>query len=135
MSTSDTTLYTQTPTVSVLDNRGLSIRDIGFHRTVVSGDTDTRITRHQYDNRGHLNHSIDPRLYDAKQTNDSVKPNFIWQHDLAGNALRTESVDAGRTISLNDVEGRLVMTVNATGVRQTRLYESNTLPGRLLSVS
>ncbi|WP_387462728.1 insecticidal toxin complex protein TccC [Photorhabdus sp. RM323S] len=135
MSTSDITLYTQTPTVSVLDNRGLSVRDIGFHRTVVSGDTDTRITRHQYDNRGHLNHSIDPRLYDAKQTNDAVKPNFIWQHDLAGNALRTESVDAGRIISLNDVEGRLVMTVNATGVHQTRFYEGNTLPGRLLSVS
>ncbi|ERT12695.1 RHS repeat protein [Photorhabdus temperata] len=127
----DSTLYQRTPIVNVYDNRGLTIRNINFHRTVAGGDTDTRITRHQYDARGHLSKNIDPRLYDA----NSEKPNFTWQYNLTGNILRTESVDAGRTVTLNDIEGRQVLIVTATGVTQTRQYEAATLPGRLLSVS
>ncbi|MGV7960070.1 RHS repeat protein [Photorhabdus tasmaniensis] len=127
----DPTLYQCTPTVSVYDNRGLTIRDIGFHRTVAGGNTDTRISRHQYDVHGRLIQSIDPRLYDV----NSAKPNFTWKYDLTGNALRTESVDAGHTVTLNDIEGRQVLLVTATGVTQIRQYEAATLPGRLLSVS
>ncbi|WP_240000703.1 MULTISPECIES: RHS repeat protein [unclassified Photorhabdus] len=131
----DPKLYQHTPTVSVYDNRGLTIRNIDFHRSVAGGDTDIRITRHQYDVRGHLSQSIDPRLYDAKQLDNSITPNFLWQYNLTDDTLRTESADAGRTIALNDIEGRQVLIVTATGVTQTRQYEANTLPGRLLSVS
>ncbi|MCC8456602.1 RHS repeat protein [Photorhabdus aegyptia] len=131
----DPKLYHHTPTVSVHDNRGLAIRNISFHRTTAEANTDTRITRHQYNVGGYLNQSIDPRLYDAKQTSNTIQPNFIWQHNLTGNILRTESVDAGRTITLNDIEGRPVLTINATGVRQNHRYEDNTLPGRLLAIS
>ncbi|MEK9497999.1 RHS repeat domain-containing protein [Photorhabdus sp. P32] len=135
MKNTDPKLYQHTPTVSVYDNRGLTIRNIDFHRTVAGGDTDIRITRHQYDARGHLSQSIDPRLYDAKQTDNSINPNFLWQYNLTGDTLRTESADAGRIVALNDIEGRQVLIVTATGVTQTRQYEANTLPGRLLSVS
>ncbi len=131
----DPKLYHHTPTVSVHDNRGLAIRNISFHRATAEANTDPRITRHQYNAGGYLNQSIDPRLYDAKQTNNAVQPNFIWQHNLTGNILRTESVDAGRTITLNDIEGRPVLTISATGVRQNHLYEDNTLPGRLLAIT
>ncbi|WP_323837598.1 hypothetical protein [Photorhabdus africana] len=98
----DPKLYQHTPTISVYDNRGLTIRNIDFHRSVAGGDTDTRITRH---------------------------------HNLTGDTLRTESADAGRTVAPNDIEGRQVLIVTATGAIQTRQYEANTLPGRLLSVS
>ncbi len=131
----DPKLYQKTPTVSVYDNRGLIIRNIDFHRTTANGDPDTRITRHQYDIHGHLNQSIDPRLYEARQTNSTIKPNFLWQYDLTGNPLCTESIDAGRTVTLNDIEGRPLLTVTATGVIQTRQYETSSLPGRLLSVA
>ncbi|MCT8342091.1 RHS repeat protein [Photorhabdus kleinii] len=131
----DPKLYQHTPTVSIYDNRGLTIRNIDFHRSVAGGDTDIRITRHQYDVRGHLSQSIDPHLYDAKQLDNSITPNFLWQYNLTDDTLRTESADAGRTIALNDIEGRQVLIVTATGVTQTRQYEANTLPGRLLSVS
>ncbi|OCA54704.1 RHS repeat protein [Photorhabdus namnaonensis] len=131
----DPKLYQHTPTVSVHDNRGLTVRDIGFHRTVAGGNTDIRIIRHQYDMRGHLNQSTDPRLYAIMQDDNSVKPNFVWQYDLTGNLLRTESADAGDTVTLSDVEGRPVLTIMATGVIQTRQYENPSLPGRLLSVS
>ncbi|EYU14972.1 hypothetical protein [Photorhabdus aegyptia] len=122
----DPKLYQHTPTVNVYDNRGLTIRNIDFHRSVAGGDTDTRITRHQYDVRGHLSQSIDPRLYDAKQANSSINPNFIWQYSLTGDTLRTESADAGHTVALNDIEGRQVLIVTATGAIQTRQYEANT---------
>ncbi|MBS9423685.1 RHS repeat domain-containing protein [Photorhabdus caribbeanensis] len=131
----DPKLYQHTPTVSVHDNRGLAVRNISFHRATTEANIDTRITRHQYNAGGYLNQSIDPRLYDAKQTDNTVKPNFIWQHNLTGNILRTESVDAGRAITLNDIEGRPVLTINATGVRQNHRYENNTLPGRLLAIT
>ncbi|MEK9498008.1 RHS repeat domain-containing protein [Photorhabdus sp. P32] len=126
----DPKLYQKTPVVNVHDNRGLTIRDIAFHRTTANGDTDICITHHQYNSLGYLSQSIDPRLYEAKQ-----KPNFLWQYDLTGNILCTESVDAGRTVTLNDIEGRLLLTVTATGVIQTRQYETSSLPGRLLSVT
>ncbi|WP_387692441.1 RHS repeat-associated core domain-containing protein [Photorhabdus sp. RM71S] len=131
----DPKLYQKTPIVNVQDNRGLTIRNIDFHRTTANGDTDTRITRHQYNAHGHLSQSIDPRLYEVRQTNSTIKPNFLWQYDLTGNPLRTESIDAGRTVTLNDIEGRPLLTVTATGVIQTRQYEISSLPGRLLSVT
>ncbi|WP_118985519.1 RHS repeat domain-containing protein [Photorhabdus sp. CRCIA-P01] len=131
----DLKLYQKTPVVNVHDNRGLTIRNIDFHRTTANGDTDIRITRHQYNAHGHLNQSIDPRLYEAKKTNRAIKPNFLWQYDLTGNTLRTESIDAGRTVTLNDIEDRPLLTVTATGVIQTRQYEISSLPGRLLSVT
>ncbi|ETS29764.1 RHS repeat-associated core [Photorhabdus khanii NC19] len=131
----DPKFYQHTPTVNVLDNRGLTIRDIGFRHSTANGTTDTLITRHQYDARGHLIQSIDPRLYEAKQKDDTIKPNFLWQYDLTGNILCTESVDAGRTVTLNDIESRPILTVTATGARQTRQYETSPLPGRLLSVT
>ncbi|MFD0708810.1 RHS repeat protein, partial [Photorhabdus akhurstii] len=55
--------------------------------------------------------------------------------NLAGQVLREESVDAGRTITLNDIEGRPILTINATGVRQNHIYEDNTLLGRLLAIT
>ncbi|WP_434523938.1 hypothetical protein [Photorhabdus asymbiotica] len=118
-------LYQSTPTVSVHDNRGLTIRDIGFHRVI----------HRQYDVRGNLNQSIDPRRYDTKQSDSTIKPNFLWQYNLTGNTLCTERIDAGRTVILNDIEGRPVLTVTASGVIQTRQYESSSLPGHLLSIT
>ncbi|TDB53641.1 toxin [Photorhabdus khanii subsp. guanajuatensis] len=127
--------YQHTPTVNVLDNRGLTIRDIRFRRSTANGTTDTLITHNLHDTRGHLIQSIDPRLYEARQKDNTIKPNFLWQYDLTGNILCTESIDAGRTITLNDIESRPILTVTATGARQTRQYEAPSLPGRLLSVT
>ncbi|MCC8460158.1 YwqJ-related putative deaminase [Photorhabdus aegyptia] len=135
MNNFDPKTYQHTPTITVHDNRGLDVREIRYHRTTAKENSDIRITLHQYDAFGRLHQSIDPRLYDAWQKDHTVKPNFLWQYDLTGNVLRTESVDAGNTITLHDIENRLVLTVTATGVKQTRQYEDNSLPGRLLSVT
>ncbi|WP_155485848.1 hypothetical protein [Vibrio campbellii] len=47
------TLFSNTPSVTVLDNRGLSVRDIAYYRHPNEPTTTrTRITHHQYDTRG-----------------------------------------------------------------------------------
>ncbi|VFS14988.1 Uncharacterised protein [Enterobacter cancerogenus] len=59
----NTALFSRTPSVAVLDNRGVTIRDIAYHCHHNTPDTtDERITRHQCDTRGFLLQNADPRL-------------------------------------------------------------------------
>lgn len=136
-----TSLFSKTPSVTVLDNRGLTVRDIAYYCHPDSPDvTSERITRHQYDARGFLTQSADPRLHDAGVAN------FTYLTDLAGNVLRSQGVDNGITVVLNDAAGRpfiAVSNINTAGdgtqdssqaVTRTLLYEDATLPGRPLSI-
>lgn len=129
-------IFKNTPSVTVLDNRGLSVRELQYHRHPDTPETtDERITRHQFDERGFLIQSIDPRLYTLQQTDNSVKANFVYHTSLNGEVLRTESADAGITLALNDIAGRPYLTVNATGVVRSWQYEDDALPGRPLSLT
>ncbi|OBU42129.1 type IV secretion protein Rhs [Photobacterium damselae] len=137
-----TSLFSNTPSVTVLDNRGLSVRDIAYYRHPNEPtSTRTRITHHQYDTRGALKQSADPRLH------QSEKANFHYLTDLAGHVLRTQGVDNGTSVSLNDAAGRAFIAVNnistaadgsedtSQAVTRTWQYEGASLPGRLLSIT
>ncbi|MBC8954991.1 RHS repeat-associated core domain-containing protein [Xenorhabdus sp. PB62.4] len=129
-------LYQNTPEVAVLDNRGLTVRELHYHRHPdTPTKTDERITRHRFTLAGRLAHSIDPRLFDLQQTDNTVNPNLIYDIALTGEVVRTRSVDAGNTLMLNDITGRPVLAINATGVTRTWQYEHETLPGRPLSIT
>lgn len=81
----NTSLFSKTPTVTVLNNRGLTILNVAYHRHPESPDVTTElITRHQYDTRGFLTQSADPRLAGAGLEN------FTYRTDLRGNVLRTQ---------------------------------------------
>ncbi|WP_346423951.1 RHS repeat-associated core domain-containing protein [Serratia marcescens] len=137
-----TSLYGKTPSVTVLDNRGLTVRDIAYHRHPDTPDiTSERITRHQYDARGFLMQSADPRMHDAGLAN------FSYRTDLTGSVLRSQGADAGTVVSLNDAAGRsflAVSNISTTGdgpegrsqaITRTWQYEDATLPGRPLSIT
>ncbi|MNG71997.1 putative deoxyribonuclease RhsC [compost metagenome] len=137
-----TTLFSNTPSVTVLDNRGLVVRDIAYHRPPdVPEVTNERITHHQYDARGALTKSADPRLHAVGLAN--VTP----LTDLTGTVLRTVSADAGTTLALSDAAGRPLIAVRnvrtahdgtedrTQAVTHTWQYEDATLPGRPLSVT
>lgn len=137
-----TSLFSRTPTVTVLDNRSLTVRNIAYYRHPESPDvTSERITRHRYDDRGFLTQSADPRLQAAGLVN------FTYVTDLTGRILRTLSTDAGTGVELIDAAGRPCMTVTGIGVNKsgkddksqalarTYEYEGDTLPGRPLSVT
>lgn len=129
-------LHRHTPSVAVLSNRNHAVREIRYHRYPdASNMTDERITRHQYDVRGYLVSSIDPRLYEAmQQTGAKVKPNFHYHSALSGDVLKTESVDAGTTCLIKDSLGRSVIGRNAEGTIIRWHYEPEGT-GRLLSIT
>lgn len=102
-----TSLFSKTPMVTVLDNRGLTVRNIAYHRHPDAPDvTREYIIRHRYDARGFLARSADPRLHDAGLAN------FSYLTDLAGRVLRTVSADSGTTVVLNDAAGRPCIAVS-----------------------
>ncbi|WP_324284971.1 RHS repeat domain-containing protein [Enterobacter ludwigii] len=135
-------LFSNTPSVTVLDNRDLTVRDIAYHRHPDSPDfTDERITRLQYHARGFLTQSADPRLHDAGLAN------FSYQTDLAGRFLRTQGADNGLSLHLNDAAGRPLIAVSNVrtpedaapdcreAVTRTWQYEDAELPGRPVSIT
>jgi insecticidal toxin complex protein TccC len=137
-----TSLFSRNPTIRVLDNRGLTVRDIAYHcHPDTPDDTDERVTRHQYDARGILARSADPRLHDAGLAN------FAYFTDLAGSILRSHGTDNGTTVALNDAAGRPFITVSnistaddgtedrSQAVTRTWQYEDTSLPGRPVSVT
>ncbi|MFE4109955.1 RHS repeat protein [Kosakonia sp. YIM B13611] len=133
-----TSFYSKTPTVSILDNRGLAVREIAYHRHPDTADaTDERITHHQFDVRGLPSQSADPRLDAAGLAN------FSYLHDLNGTALRTQSADAGTSVALNDAAERAFLQISNIGagnersaaVTRTFQYEEASLPGRPLSTT
>lgn len=138
----NTSLFSKTPAVTVFNNRGQTILNIAYHRHPESPDITTeRITRHQYDARGFLTQSADPRLAEAGLAN------FTYRTDLRGGVLRTQGADNGITVSLNDVAGRPFIAVNNIGtadngtddrrqaVTRTWQYENTSLAGRPLSIT
>ena len=141
MNKTESTLHTKTPSVTVLSNRGLEIRDIVYHRHPDTPEkTDERITRHQFDARGFLQQSADPRMQ-ASGLN-----NFRYITSLSGQVLRTESADAGTSLALNDAAGRPVISISqirtdngqddrSRAVTQTFRYEGADSAGRPLSIA
>ncbi|WP_449433588.1 RHS repeat-associated core domain-containing protein [Pseudomonas putida] len=131
-----------TPTVTVMDNRGLLVREVAYlrHPDTV-GQTEERITRHGYDERGILSQSSDPRLHGVGEVN------FRWQTSLAGDVIHTYSADAGISLNLTDTAGRPRLALSQLGmdaqgaedrsqaVMRTWLYEPANLAGRLLGMT
>ncbi|EPE1462345.1 RHS repeat-associated core domain-containing protein [Morganella morganii] len=141
MSKTENTLHKKTPSVTVLSNRGQVVRDIVYHRHPDTPDkTDERITCHQFDKRGFLEKSADPRMQ------ASGLSNFRYVTSLSGQVLCTESADAGISLTLNDAAGRLMISISqictdkgqdncSKAVTQTFRYEGADSAGRLLSIT
>lgn len=142
MCASQTSLHANTPSITVLDNRGLNVRDLRYHRHPDSpAVTCNRMTRHQYDGRGFLVLSADPRLHEASMAN------FINVTSLSGRVLSQQGVDNGGSVTLPDAFGRSCTVVSNIPdpdheggnpnqiVTSTYQYEGSDLLGRLTSVS
>jgi insecticidal toxin complex protein TccC len=109
---------TATPTLSVIDSRSLMIRSVGYCRHPDSPDIDTRITRQVFDAAGHQIAAWDPRLWGT-----APKPNLATTYGLSGQALLTDSVDAGWQLSLPDQAGSLRCSWDARGSECHRDYD------------
>ncbi|WP_395593402.1 RHS repeat-associated core domain-containing protein [Pseudomonas sp. B26140] len=136
-----TSLHANTPSITVFDARNLRIRDLCYHRHPDSPTiTSERITLHQYDARGFLAQSADPRLSEAGLAN------FVYIASLSGSVLSLQGADNGSRVTLADAAGRSLLVANnipgvgegadrSQVVTRTFQYEESHLPGRLVSVT
>lgn len=132
-------LFQQTPSIKVLDSRRQVVREVEYHRASPL-EADTLITRRVFSAAGRLVQITDPRLHDAGVAN------FVHEHDLTGQVIRTQSVDAGVSLDLKDAARRDLFSVSRIGrtldgqdsfaeaVTRTLRYEPVNMPGRLLAV-
>jgi len=109
---------TATPALSVMDPRALAIRSVAYCRHPDQTDIESRITRQIFDAAGRQVASWDPRLWGT-----APKPNLATTYGLSGQALLTDSVDAGWQLSLPDQAGSLLCSWDARGSECHRDYD------------
>ncbi|PED40828.1 toxin, partial [Bacillus cereus] len=116
-------IYNGTPTISVIDNRGLSIRTLEYNRVTDGEPVDEYITQNTYTSLGNMASSMDPRLFSQYQLGNSTLSNIRYSSSLRGEVLRTENVDAGRKIGFFDIEERPIWSIDANGTQMTIEYD------------
>ncbi|HID3974759.1 TPA: RHS repeat-associated core domain-containing protein [Enterobacter cloacae] len=129
-------LHANTPSVSVVDNRGHSIKTLSYHRHPRTPDkTDERISHVRFSRAGYPEAFFSPRQYELWRDDPTIKAERSVVMSLSGVAIKTDGADDGMSLALNDVAGRPVMSINARGVTRRYAYESHEEEGRLLTVS
>lgn len=116
-------MHHKTPALTVVDPRGLSVRSVAYWRTVESLPTEARINRTVYDGAGRAVKQWDPRLW-ALQVDDPQAPaNLSTLYSLSGNALRTDSVDAGTQINLYGLADEVLLVLDSRETRREVEYD------------
>ncbi|WP_238350229.1 RHS repeat-associated core domain-containing protein [Pseudomonas sp. SWRI154] len=98
MSRSTASIHIHTPTLAVVDPRGLDVRSIAYYRAIETAEPEERINRSAHDAIGRLVKQWDPRLWAL--SSEDTPANLVNQYSLSGKVLGSLSVDAGERISL-----------------------------------
>ncbi|KPU59746.1 RHS repeat-associated core domain protein [Pseudomonas fluorescens] len=104
-----------TPSISAVDPRGLSIRAIGYYRLAADKPVTARVAHQVYDPLGRLIQQRDPRLFALSQSDASIPANLTTIHTLIGQALCSDSVDAGWQLGLPGAAGQALESWDQRG--------------------
>ncbi len=116
-------VHTRTPTLSVVDPRGLAVRQVAFCRTQPGDDASVRINRSAHDVAGRLVRSWDPRLWLAATNDPTSAGNLNVIHSLTGQVLHSQHVDAGWRLELPGEAGQRHLRRDAQGYGQRAEYD------------
>ncbi|WP_223429891.1 RHS repeat-associated core domain-containing protein [Pseudomonas sp. GL-B-26] len=116
-------MHHKTPGLSVVDPRGLSIRSVDYWRAVEGDLTQARINRTFYDAAGRAVEQWDPRLWALKQEEPLTSANLTTVFSLSGNALFTDSVDAGWQLTLSGLGNEVLLGWDSRGTRREVEYD------------
>ncbi|MBX8498213.1 RHS repeat domain-containing protein [Pseudomonas cichorii] len=116
-------LYAHTPTLVVIDPRGLPIRSIALLRSEPDQPLDEQVTYQAYDAAGRLVSQRDPRL---------ALPNLSTIYNLSGQSLSTDSVDAGWRLGLLGQAGQIVEGWDGRGTLRQIEYDSVLRPQAII---
>ncbi|WP_433898141.1 RHS repeat-associated core domain-containing protein [Pseudomonas sp. PSE1(2024)] len=119
-------VHHRTPSLIVMDGRGLTVREVSCLRTTAGAPTESLITRNHYDSAGRLVECWDPRLFGS-----APKPNLVTVHGLIGQVLKTESVDSGDRVILSGLADQVLTRWDGRGNVWNNVYDSRL---RLLAV-
>jgi insecticidal toxin complex protein TccC len=108
-------VHSRTPSLSVIDGRGLPIRQVAYLRTVAGEPPEALVTRQQHDVAGRLVAQHDPRLPIANATT---------VYTLDGAAVLTDSVDSGRRHVLAGLAGEPLQRWDERGHHWRSTFDS-----------
>lgn len=116
-----TSVHWRTPNLTVIDGRGLSIRQVVYLRKVAADPVETLIGRQRYDVAGRLLEQWDPRLF-------GVVPNMSSVYGLSGEPLKVDSIDAGWRLSLPGLAGEALQRWDQRGSHWRTTYDRQLRP-------
>lgn len=116
-------LHSQTPRVHAIDPRGLSIRELDWHRSAPDDPAQLRVTRHTWDIAGQPSSVWDPRL-----GAEGVVANTTAIHTLSGKTILTTHVDAGWRLNLIAADGQSLDTWDGRGSHSRTDFDDQTRP-------
>jgi insecticidal toxin complex protein TccC len=111
-----TSVNWRTPNLTVIDSRGLPIRQVGYLRKVAAGPVEPLIGRQRYDAAGRLLEQSDQRLVGGV-------PNLTTVYRLSGEPLKVDSVDAGWRLSLPGLAGEALQRWDQRGSHWRTTYD------------
>jgi len=107
-------LHAQTPTLTVIDGRGLGLQKTALYRNTADSIAQARVSLQRFDVAGRLVAAQDPRL---------TLPNLQTTYSLSGQALSTDSVDAGWRLALFGEAGQPVASWDGRGSQRRIGYD------------
>lgn len=128
-------LHQKTPVLTSMDGRGAGLRTVAYHRVAADEPASTRATLQRYDARGHRVEQWDPRLSALAETDTNVMANQKTCFSLSGQALRNESVDAGRRVTLYNAAKQTVFRWDGRGTRSRCDFDEQLRPVALFEIA
>ena len=120
------TLHIHTPTLQVIEPRGLTVRRVQYHRSAPNEAAETRIHHHVFDPVGRETAQRDPRLFDMAMVQASSAANLQMAYSCAGVVLARLSVDSGFRVVLYGAAGQLLQSwdgLSGDGPRRRTEYD------------
>ena len=116
-------LHRHTPTLTAYDPRGLTIREVAYHRRDASEPPQPRINRQVFGATGFLTEQWDARLAALRDQDPTTTANQRSRYSLSGRVLHTENVDRGVRVALMGAGAELLHSWDARGTRQHCEYD------------
>ena len=117
-------MHAHTPALVAIDPRGLALRTVAYHRRSITCAPQVRITHQTYSAAGRASHSRDPRLFKLLDSEPDARANLVSLFSLSGNALLTDSVDAGWRLSLAGEAGQTLESWDSKLNHSQTLYDT-----------
>ncbi|WP_123424166.1 RHS repeat-associated core domain-containing protein [Pseudomonas brassicacearum] len=116
-------LHRKTPTINVIDSRGLPVRQIAYWRRSAEAAPQARISHQYYNTAGHLIAQWDPRLFA-----ETSKANLTTVYSLSGKPLLVDSVDAGWRLNLPGDAGQTLRNWDQRGSHWQTTFDNQLRP-------